>query len=80
MITNGIHRKEIKDKGFEIEVNQQCIKSQKDYLIDYYEKNKIRNNVFEFEKDILNSMLLTDLAISRCGATTIGELVQTSFA
>ena len=70
--------KMIKDKGFEIEINQQCIESQKDYLIEYYEKNKIKSNVFEFKKDILDLMLSADLAISRCGASTIGELAQTS--
>ena len=34
-------------------------------------------NVFEFTNDILNLISSTDLAISRCGASTAAELVET---
>ena len=69
--------KMIKDKGYEIEVNQQCIKGQKNSIIDYYNKNKIKNYVFEFDKNILELIKSTDLAITRCGASTTAELVNT---
>ena len=67
----------IKDKGYRIEVNQQCTKSQKDSLIDYYNKNNIKNYVFEFDKNILNLILSSDIAITRCGASTTAELAYT---
>ena len=69
--------KMIKDKGFDIEINQQCLKHQKNSLSDFYRQNKIKSNIFEFEKDILSLLLSTDLAISRCGASTLGELIYT---
>ena len=67
----------IKDKGYRIEVNQQCTKSQKDSLIDYYNKNNIKSYVFEFDKNILNLILSSDIAITRCGASTTAELAYT---
>ena len=52
-------------------------KLSKKHISDFYNKNKIKCNIFEFEKNILNLLLTTDLAISRCGASTIGELIYT---
>ena len=68
--------KMIKDKGYKIEINQQCLKSQKILIEDFYKKNYIKNYVFEFEKDILKLILSSDLAITRCGASAIAELTQ----
>ena len=67
----------LKIKNFKIDVIQQCAKSQKDEIKKFYEKNNIKNYVFEFDKDILNLMASSNLAITRCGATTTAELVQT---
>ena len=69
--------KMIKDKGYEIEINQHCLQSQKDLLIEYYKKNKIKNNVFDFTKNILYLISSSDLAISRSGASTTAELAHT---
>ena len=69
--------KMIKDKGYDIEINQQCIENQKNLITEFYAKNGIKNNVFEFTNDILNLISSTDLAISRCGASTAAELVET---
>ena len=44
--------KMIKDKGYDIEINQQCIENQKNLVTEYYTKNGIKNNVFEFTNDI----------------------------
>ena len=41
-----------------VEVNQQCIIEQKDRISNFYEKNKIKFNVFEFEKDIVKVTLI----------------------
>ena len=69
--------KMIKDKGYDIEIYQQCIEKQKNSLIEFYNKNNIKNNIFNFTSNILDLILSSDLAISRCGASTIAELVQT---
>ena len=70
--------KMIKDKGHEIEINQQCTKDQKNSLIDFYKKNNIKNYIFEFDKNILKLILSSNIAVTRCGASTTAELVYTS--
>jgi UDP-N-acetylglucosamine--N-acetylmuramyl-(pentapeptide) pyrophosphoryl-undecaprenol N-acetylglucosamine transferase len=69
--------KMLKDNGHKIMVNQQCIPIQKVSIIEFYNKNSIPNHIFEFEKNILDLFLSTDLAITRCGASSTAELVQT---
>ena len=69
--------KMIKDAGNEIEINQQCTIGQKNSLIDFYKKNNIKNYVFEFDKNILKLILPSNIAITRCGASTTAELVHT---
>ena len=69
--------KMIKDEGYEIEINQQCIIIQKNSIINFYEKNNIKNYVFEFDKNILKLAVSSSLAITRCGATTTAELAHT---
>ena len=69
--------KMIKDAGYEIEVNQQCILSQKNSIVDFYKKNNIKNYIFEFDKNILKFALSSNLAITRCGSSTIAELNHT---
>ena len=67
----------IKDKGYEININHQCITNQKNLIIDYYKKKNIKNYVFEFDKNIFNLILSSDIAITRCGASATAELVHT---
>ena len=69
--------KMIKNEGYNIEIIQQCIQSQKDSIIDYYKKNNIKNYVFEFDSNVLKLILSSDLAITRCGASTTAELAYT---
>ena len=69
--------KMIKDKGHEIEINQQCTKGQKNSLIDFYKKNNIKNYIFEFDKNILKLILSSNIAVTRCGASTTAELAYT---
>jgi len=66
----------IKKKGYNIQISQQCTKIQKDLLIDYYRKKNIKSNIFEFDGNILNLILSSDLVITRCGATTTAELAH----
>ena len=67
----------LKVKNFNVEVMQQCTKNQKIEIKKFYEKNNIKNYVFEFDKNILNLISSSSLAITRCGATSTAELVQT---
>jgi len=69
--------RELKKKGYTLEVNQQCTKDQKNSISQYYEENSITNNIFEFDSNILKLLLSTDLAITRCGASTTAELAYT---
>ena len=69
--------KKLKDKAHKIEILQQSIEFQKNSIIEFYNKNNIKNNVFSFTNNILDLISLSDLAISRSGASTIAELTQT---
>jgi len=69
--------KMLKDQGYEIEISQQCLQEQKNSITSFYNKNKIKNNIFEFSENILSFILSSDLVISRGGASTTAELVQT---
>ena len=69
--------KMIKDKGYKVSIYQQCLIDQKKTIVEFYAKNKIDNCVFEFNRNILKFILSSDLAITRCGASTTAELVHT---
>ena len=68
--------KMLKENGNEVKINQQCIKSQKDSLIEFYNLHNIKSNIFDFANNVLDLISSSDLAISRCGSSTISELVQ----
>ena len=53
-----------------------CSRS-KNNIVEFYKKNEIKNYVFEFDKNILKLILSSDLAITRCGSSTIAELAHT---
>ena len=69
--------KKLKDEGCKIKINQQCTAGQKIKIVDFYEEYKIKNYVFEFDKNILKLALSSHLAITRCGASTTAELAHT---
>tara|TARA_B100000029_G_scaffold511540_2_gene605836 strand:- start:1994 stop:3067 length:1074 start_codon:yes stop_codon:yes gene_type:complete len=69
--------KKLNDKNFKVEINQQCIKGQQNEISNFYHKNNIKNYVFEFDKNILKLILSSDVAITRCGASTTAELAYT---
>ena len=69
--------KMIKKEGYEIEIKQQCIASQIKEIVNFYEKNDIKNYVFVFEKNILKLISSSNLVITRCGASTTAELTHT---
>ncbi len=49
----------------------------KGYTIEFYKKNNIKSNIFDFTNNILDLIESSDLAITRCGASTTAELVNT---
>jgi len=67
---------QLKNKGYKVEVIQQCLKEQKNSIIKFYNKNEIKHKIFEFNKSIFDLILSSDLAITRCGASTTAELVH----
>ena len=69
--------KMLEENGCKIFINQQCSKNQKDNIVDFYERNGIKNNVFEFDDDVLKLIASSNLAISRCGASATEELIYT---
>tara|TARA_B110000438_G_C15709049_1_gene604464 strand:+ start:55 stop:1134 length:1080 start_codon:yes stop_codon:yes gene_type:complete len=70
--------KMLKKQGYHIQILQQCLFSQKNSITKFYNDNNIKNDVFDFKENISELLLLSDLAITRCGASTIAELVITS--
>ncbi len=68
--------KKLKDKGIQVIIKQQCIKGQKNEISNFYNKNYIKNYIFEFDKNILDLISSSQLAITRCGASTTAELTQ----
>tara|TARA_B100000029_G_scaffold515996_1_gene626030 strand:- start:691 stop:1767 length:1077 start_codon:yes stop_codon:yes gene_type:complete len=69
--------KRIKEEGHYIEVIQQCTKKQIETIKNFYKENNIKSYVFEFDDDILKLISSSNLAITRCGASTTAELSQT---
>ena len=69
--------KMLKDANYNIEVFQQCTINQKKQLIEFYKNNNIKNYIFEFDRDILKLIISSNIAITRCGASTTAELNQT---
>jgi UDP-N-acetylglucosamine--N-acetylmuramyl-(pentapeptide) pyrophosphoryl-undecaprenol N-acetylglucosamine transferase len=69
--------KMVKDQVQNIEIRQQCISSQKKSIIEFYEKNNIKNYVFDFEENVLDLILSSNIAITRSGASSTAELIHT---
>ena len=63
-------------KKINVEVMQQISdKSEIKKLQNFYNKNSIKNIIFNLDMDIINKIGNYDIAITRCGASTISELV-----
>ena len=45
-------------------------------MVDFYDKLKIKYEVFDFKEEISEVLINADLAISRCGASTSAELIE----
>ena len=62
------------NKNYRINVIQQSLPKQVNEIQNFYNKNNIENYIFTFHENIIELISKADLAISRCGSSTIGEL------
>ena len=66
----------IKKQGYDIEIFQQCAQSQANEIKNFYDKNNIKNFVFQFHSNIIELISSSTIAITRCGASTTAELLH----
>ncbi len=57
-----------------INIIHQCGRLDYEKVKNFYEKNKIKADFFDFDKNIVSKMTKADIAISRSGASTLFEL------
>jgi UDP-N-acetylglucosamine--N-acetylmuramyl-(pentapeptide) pyrophosphoryl-undecaprenol N-acetylglucosamine transferase len=68
--------KKIKDCGIPLKVYQQCHNEQNDQLSNFYQKAKVDYEIFNFTNKIIDYYHKANLAITRSGASVLGELVN----
>ena len=68
--------KKLKDSGISIKIYQQCLKEQNSQLSQFYEKEKIDYEIFNFAENINNYYSKVNLVITRSGASVLGELIN----
>ena len=61
-------------KKIPIKIIQQTSEKNVSTLSHFYSKNKIKNKIFNFDKNFANIIQQTDLCITRAGASTLAEL------
>jgi len=66
----------IKNSKFSIKIYQQCQKNQNDQLSNFYKKNSIDHELFNFKENIIDYYLKANLVITRSGASALGELLN----
>ena len=59
---------------FSIKVIQQTTKDNVQNLKKFYDLNKIENIIFDFDKDLINLINISDMCIVRAGATSLAEI------
>ena len=69
--------KKINDTGISIKIIQQCQPTQNEELSQFYKKQNIDFEIFNFTNDVIDYYSKADLAITRSGASTSGELINT---
>ena len=61
-------------KKFKIQIFQQTSFNNHSNLRNFYSKNKITHELFDFNEDILDFMSRSNICITRAGASTLAEL------
>ena len=61
-------------KKFSIKVIQQTYLNNISSLKEFYSKNNVESDIFNYDKNFINKVAGTDLCITRAGATTLAEL------
>ena len=62
-------------RRYKLRIFQQINLNNYKYLKDFYLKNNIENELFDFDEDVSNFMSKANLCITRAGASTLAELV-----
>ena len=68
--------KKCHDYGIKFNIYQQCMEAQKSKISDIYKKLNINFELFSYTDDISTYYKKSDLAITRCGASSLSELVN----
>ncbi len=68
--------KRLKKTNPSIKIYQQCQKEQIHELSEFYKKEKIENEVFNFTNKIIDYYHKANLVITRSGASVLGELIN----
>ena len=66
----------LKNSKFSIKIYQQCQKNQNDQLSNFYKKNSVDYELFNFKENIIDYYLKANLVITRSGASALGELLN----
>ena len=68
--------KKLKNSGISLKVFQQCQLNQKEELSNFYKKENIKFELFNFTNKITEYYSKTNLVITRSGASALGELIN----
>ncbi len=68
--------KKLNDMDINMKIYQQCQKEQSELLTKFYEKNNIKHEIFNFTDKIIDYYSITNLVITRSGASVLGELIN----
>ena len=66
----------LKKNKIPIKIFQQCQSQQNEQLSQFYKKNGIDYEIFNFANKIVNYYLKSNLVITRAGASVLGELIN----
>ena len=61
-------------KNFSIKIIQQTSKENVDNLKNFYNNNSIENIIFDFKENFIDLISISDLCITRAGATSLAEI------
>ncbi len=68
--------KKCSNEGISLKIYQHCLPSQNEKLKNFYEKNKIEFETFNFSYNLVEYFLKVNLAITRSGSSILAELTN----